>query len=181
MEINVVVALIGIINLLFTYGVVRRVKEHEARIAELGSTGAMPPAGPPLESTLPDFSATTTDGRHIDTDMLGSGEAFIGFFDTDCAPCQEQVPRFARLSAARDAGRFCVFIAGDGTRATEMASLFDDHVLVVIEEGPSSTAATLGVNAFPTLLMLSEGVIKANTVSTDQFESLTSVQPMDAR
>ncbi|WP_192810211.1 TlpA family protein disulfide reductase [Actinomadura rudentiformis] len=173
------VAVIGVINLLFTYGVVRRVKEHETRIAELASTGTLPSSSPPVGTALQDFSATTTDGSPVDRALVGSGEAFIGFFDTGCAPCREQLPEFARLS--HGSGQFFAFIAGDAAQARELAALFDDHAFVVIEEGPPSTAAALGVNAFPTLLMLKEGVVMANAVSCDGLEGLPRVQEVDAR
>ncbi|MFB4317496.1 TlpA family protein disulfide reductase [Actinomadura sp. 21ATH] len=167
--ITIAVAVMGLINLVFTYGVVRRLKEHEARFADLVPAGPARAAHPPVGSELPDFSATTRDGRTVDASMLRTGAAYIGFFDTGCAPCREQLPEFARLAREPGAGPCVAFIAGGAEEAARLSEPFDDRAFVVVEDRSAPAADVFGVDAFPTLLRVDGGTVTANAVSCAQL------------
>ncbi|MEU7004059.1 redoxin domain-containing protein [Nonomuraea sp. NPDC046570] len=157
-----VVGLLVCLNLLFTYGVVRRLKEHEKRFADLGPSDVLPPAAPAIGSEIPDFHAVTVDGREVSRTVLGSGEAYVGFFTTSCAPCRERLPEFARFAADRQNAQVLAVIAGEPDKAREMAEAFDGRVLTVVEEGPPVLSATFEVDRYPTILALRDGTVEVN-------------------
>ncbi|MEU6729831.1 hypothetical protein ABZ917_39530 [Nonomuraea wenchangensis] len=166
-----VLALFGVmgclmcLNLLFTYGVVRRLKEHEKQLADLGSGDVLPPATPAVGTDIPDFHAVTVDGREVGRNVLGKGEAYVAFFTTGCAPCRERLPEFARFAEDRPNARVLAVIAGEPGKAMEMAGSFGDGVMTVVEEGPAALSSTFDVDRYPTILALRDGTIEVNAAT----------------
>jgi len=160
----VLLGLLSLLNLLLTYGVVRRLREHEQR---LGSTGAGGEPVPQLApgSRLPEFTAVATDGREITAGSLGTGVAFLGVFATKCRPCHEQLPRFLEAVSALDRDRVLVVINDDGDDREALAALVsraEAVARVVVAPTPNPLAAAIGVDTFPTMLMLDGGRVIAS-------------------
>ncbi|MFC9977184.1 TlpA family protein disulfide reductase [Spirillospora sp. NPDC127200] len=167
------VGLLAALNLLFTYGLIRRVREHEERLARMGPAAPGPPPGrPPAGSVLPEFHAVTVGGREVDRGALAEGDALIGFFDTDCEPCRDRMPEFAEFTAERRSTPVLVVIAGPPAETARWAGLFDDHALVVVEE-EARLAKTFGVDGLPTMLALRDGTVEANTTTLDSLRHVT--------
>jgi hypothetical protein len=63
----IVVGVLCVLDLLLTFGVIRRLKEHTAMLAERGSGSLAPPVIGLAEGERPGaFSATTADGQRVD-------------------------------------------------------------------------------------------------------------------
>lgn len=162
-----IVAVLCLLDLLLTLGVIRRLREHERRLAEAGSApprrrldpGA--PVGP--------FSATATDGSAVSADALAP-RAVVAFFSPTCAPCAEQLPRFVDLVAALPGGpgQALAVVCGDLAQAGPLVAKLEPVARVVLEEGLGPLATAFGVFAFPTLYVVDrDGAIRASGGSVD--------------
>ncbi|GAA3392755.1 TlpA family protein disulfide reductase [Cryptosporangium minutisporangium] len=145
---------LGLLNLLLTVGVVRRLRQLAAAPGALppGLHGAMPPVG----STVADFSTTTVDGMTVSRHDLDDG-TLVGFFSPGCDPCVAAVPTFA--TAARTfpggASRVIAVVAGTGEAGAAMVGELTPVARVVVEPpGAPGMASAFGVTTFPTATLV---------------------------
>ncbi|GAA3123696.1 peroxiredoxin family protein [Streptosporangium carneum] len=146
----VLVGLLCAANTVLMLGVVRRLREHEAR---LPAAGGFPSLGlPPVGAVLPSFSAVCTTGERIGSADLPL-PAVIAFFDVGCEPCQEKAPRFAdEATSLPELNVLSVVVGEPGamSAALELAG----PVVVEAEEGGVSRA--FGVRGFPAMCLVDE-------------------------
>jgi len=151
----VLVGLLGIVNLIFSFGVIRRLREHTTLIDGLSHGGAggagqavMNAAG----TTVGDFAVSTVDGERVTNDEL-SDPTLVGFFSPSCAPCRERMPQSVERAHqyARDHVLAVVVAPDDDADAPTLVAELTGVARVVRESdsGPISTA--FGVHGFPAL------------------------------
>ncbi|MEV6928529.1 hypothetical protein AB0M46_29135, partial [Dactylosporangium sp. NPDC051485] len=146
----VLVGVVGLLNLVLTYGVIRRLREH----TELLSGGAAEAPWPAPGTEIGAFAATTTAGRDLRTADLADGLQ-VGFFRTGCAPCQERMPQFAaRAEAAGDPERFLAVLAGDPQELAGEIARLAPVAQVVLTGRDSDVIKAFEVTAFPTLVLV---------------------------
>jgi hypothetical protein len=139
-----------LIDLLLTAAVIRRLRETEARLAELTPTTR---PGVMTGTSMPDFSAaedTFTRAGVIGAPLL------LAFFATGCRYCPTQAEQLAHRSAE---------ITGQGIRTVSVLTVIDDDApddltpileksgTVVTEHGPGGLMATFSVTGTPTFLL----------------------------
>jgi hypothetical protein len=143
------VGVLGLLNLLLTVGVVRRLRQLTA------APGALPPglhdALPPVGSTVADFSTTTVDGMTVSRHDLDDG-TLVGFFSLGCDACVPAVPAFT--TAARTfpggASRVIAVVAGTGEARAAMLDALTPVARVVVEPpGAAGMVSAFGVTSFP--------------------------------
>jgi thiol-disulfide isomerase/thioredoxin len=153
------------LNLLLTYGVMRRLRDHEERLVRGSAARHDEVATLQPGTTVPTFTATTTDGTEVTDRTLGSDIALVGFFSPDCQPCREQLPRFATVGARLDPSRVLCVVSDDRATGTELEVFVEPMRgagLVVAEGSTGSLAAAFGVRALPTMLKIEDGVVSAS-------------------
>lgn len=161
----VLLAVVVAVHLLFTFGLVARVRELQQHGGARVDNGQLPRPG----TVVRPFSVTATDGTVItEADLDGSVQ--VGFFQVGCGPCRMLSDA---LVSAPPAIRFISIVDGDpaAPEATErlVAKLgVLGQVAVVGVDDPVLTA--FGVVAFPTLLHTHSGVV---TASGSRLENLT--------
>lgn len=140
---------LGLLNLLLTVGVVRRLRQLAA------APGALPPGLPdavlPVGSTVTDFSSTTVDGLTVSRRDLDDG-TLVGFFSPGCEPCVEAVPTFVRAARTFPGGtsRVIAVVAGTGEAGAAMRDALTPVARVVVEPpGAAGLVSAFGVTAFP--------------------------------
>lgn len=161
----VVVGVIGLVNLVLLFGVIRRLREHgDALASAAGAAGReMMTTG-----TAVDFSATTVDGRVVSTGSLTDAN-LLGVFSTTCAPCLSALPAFVERAAAQPGGRDHVLtlVVGDGeAEAAPFLSALAGVAKVVREpiHGPMATA--FGVTGYPAFgLVDGDGIVRFSSAS----------------
>jgi hypothetical protein len=161
-----VTAALCLLDLLLTFGVIRRLREHERRLADIGA-----PPRRRLEpgSPIGPFTATTTDGALVSGATLPAG-AVVAFFSPTCAPCAEQLPRFVDFAATLPGGPKQAFavVCGDLMQADPLVAKLEPVAQVLVEDSGGPLAAAFGVFAFPTLYVVDgDGTIRANGGSVD--------------
>jgi thiol-disulfide isomerase/thioredoxin len=159
------------INILLTYGVIRRLNEHEAKITELGQGGESDVSfGNPIAGfAAPDFEARTTAGATVKRSDVNEGVHYIGFFSKYCSPCHEMLPQFLEFAAGRDADQVLIVMEGPEDETSAMVGDGANVSRVVLEslEGPVRDA--FGVDRYPAMLLLQDGVVVKNAATLGQL------------
>src|SRR5215472_10379574 len=104
-------AALGLVNLLLTFGVVRRLQEHAKLLSESRTlpevTGLLPGEAPG------DFTAVSATGRPVGST---TGVRVAAFFSTECSVCTTRVEPFVSYVSARKISpeRVLAVIVGNG-------------------------------------------------------------------
>ncbi|MEE6258044.1 TlpA family protein disulfide reductase [Plantactinospora sonchi] len=173
---NVLLGIVAVANLVFTYGVIRRLREHTTRLDALASGPAnsdimlAPGAQPaPFEPVL------STSDESLDRDAL-AGTALVGFFSPTCAPCREQAPRFVERAAAAGPGRALAVAVGTPETVRDLVTLLEPvaRVVIEVEDGPLHRA--FAVQGYPAVCVLDgDGRIRSSGSVVDRLPEPSAV------
>lgn len=179
------VALLGILcgaNLLLTVGVVRRLREHTAKLAAVPDWGQGPGMSVSPGEMVGDFLVTTIDGEPVAREIL-SGTTLVGFFAPGCPGCEERVPDFAGHARAMGRDQALAVLAGGGPlddqQPGEASRLIDGlggSARVVIEDLQGPLTKAFGVSSFPSFALVSDGGTVI-AVSADLVSLASLLQP----
>ncbi|WP_214322579.1 TlpA family protein disulfide reductase [Nonomuraea sediminis] len=166
--VNVLIGLLAALNLLFTVGVVRRLREHTTELAALRASGTARPI-PADDVALPvgvpagEFAAATLDGEPVTLGTLGD-RPLVGFFSPHCQPCKEQLPTFIKYAGARPGGRDAVLavIVGTEEEAEATAERLRPVATVVVEPDAGPIQQAFRVTGFPAFLLVEDGTVAAS-------------------
>jgi thiol-disulfide isomerase/thioredoxin len=150
----VIVGVLCVLNLLLTYGVIRRLREHGELLAKGG------PAVPDLMArpgaVVGPFAATTVDGDELVADDLGPG-TLVGFFSPSCPACVHQLPEFVDAAAAHPGGRDGVLaVVGGHEEAAEQVAALSSGARVVVAAPGAEIEKAFEVKGYPAFAMLGE-------------------------
>ncbi|MFI6595590.1 TlpA disulfide reductase family protein [Nonomuraea sp. NPDC050536] len=165
----IVIGLLCLVDLVLTLAVVRRLRAHTLRLAELG------PARAPLVqpgTTLGDFSATALDGGTVSRAFF-SGPTVVGVFSTECASCHERLPEFTSYLADTRPERVLAVVTGDADEARRFTGeLTSATVVVEPMGGPVSRA--LQVSQFPSFYLVDgDAVVVAADTAPGRLPAVT--------
>jgi hypothetical protein len=151
----VVLAVFCAVYLLLTLAVLRRLREHERRFADLRGPAVIEP---PVDR-VPAFTTTTVDDRVVQGPDLG--RSLVAFFSTDCVACLPEVPKLLRyLTDGNGYPRDRVLAVVAGADAPQGQRIVDQlrEVADVVREphgGPVCTA--FATTRFPAYYVIAEG------------------------
>ncbi|MDA0631857.1 TlpA disulfide reductase family protein [Nonomuraea sp. MCN248] len=168
----ILVGLIGALNLILTFGVIRRLREHDRALAGHSA----PDQGVRVGGAVRGFTAVTVDGDPLTRAHL-TGRTAVGFFSTTCAPCLERLPEFVDHARAFPGGRdqvLVVVVTSRPEEAQDFVGRARSVARVVVERFDGPIAGAFGVTAFPTLALVEEGMIVAGGTT---LEDLTAKTP----
>ena len=149
------VTLVGclcLLDLLLTFGVIRRLREHTALLSG-GGPGAPEPVGLLAGEPPAAFTALTTDGEPV---RGPSGLRIVAFFSSRCSACPEKVPPFADYLNAHGIGPDSVLAVSVGpgdTPAPFMRGLAG-AAKVCVEEEDGDIGGAFKVRAYPAFVLL---------------------------
>lgn len=162
----VLVAVLAILNLLFTFGVVRRLREHTTILDRLGegSRAGRNMLGP--GRTVAPYAAMAVDGTAVSRDGR-EGPMLVGFFSLGCRPCTEKRPVFAERAQEHPGGREHVLavVVGDDADGDVAPYLHElTPVATVVRQTPADELpVAFGVDAYPAFALVdSSGVVLAS-------------------
>ena len=143
----VLVGALCALDLLLTFGVIRRLREG----AESRSQRATSVPGPPMAPV----------GSSVrDTGLGWHGETLVGFFFPGCAPCEEQVPEFIEYARTRE--RVVAVVLDRAGDAGQLVRKLGQVAQVVVEDGADGALQTaFKVEAFPSYCVVRDGVISS--------------------
>jgi len=152
----VVLALLVMCDVMVTGLVIRRLRGLGDHVSTMG-----PDAMPDLLTgqPVPSFGAVAEHGELINTARLKKGRFLVGFFSAGCGPCHDAQPELLRR--LRDGSNGVVVVTGarDGSRELVDAALATAPV--VVENETREVSKAFGVRAFPTFVVVEDGVIGA--------------------
>jgi len=156
----VAVALVGalcVLNLLLSFGVIRRLREHtkliDAVYEFVGSTPGTGSDGPAAGDTVADFRATTTGGEPVARDDLAPSTV-VAFLAADCQGCHEQLPDFLAWARGQDRQRVLAVVNGHGSAADALVEQLTPAARVVLEDEKPPVAGAFGVRSYPQFCVL---------------------------
>lgn len=161
----VIVGVVGALNLILTYGVIRRLREHTQLIGS-GAGVDLAPTMREVGEQVGAFTATAVDGSPVALDQF-AGPTLVGVFASGCSTCAEKVPAFVKQAATFPAGRqsvLAVVVADDDLAAAPYVDMLGDVAVVVREDGGGSIVPALGVSGFPAFGLLDGGVVRASAL-----------------
>ena len=152
---TVFVGLLGLLNLVLTLAVVRRLrtlKDGSGRRAPVRVVPGLRTVG----SKAPHFAATTTTGRSAELASLAGRHAVIGFFSGTCEPCRDHLPGFVRVAGqlAEDSGQAIAVIRGTDEETADLLGLINDDVMVIREPEGGPVGTAFAVKTYPALYLL---------------------------
>ncbi|GIG70141.1 TlpA family protein disulfide reductase [Phytomonospora endophytica] len=155
----VLVGAIATLNLLLTVGVIRRLREHTAQLADVGGQGG--PSGPVVGDPIEDFTTTAVDETPVARADLDS-YALVSVMSPGCGPCEEKLPKLVSMLEDGTLPKKSVLavIAGDEEEAVPMVTALKDLAVVVREEPVSGAVqSAVGIRAYPTMFTAGEGKV----------------------
>ncbi|SEL42906.1 TlpA family protein disulfide reductase [Nonomuraea pusilla] len=163
----ILVGLLALINLVFTFGVVRRLREHTAELAALRGSGVTGVGGTdvalPAGATVGAFETAEVGGRPVSLAAMGE-RPLVGFFSPHCAPCKERLPLFAEHAASRPggAGEVLAVVVGTPEETSDVVAQLLPVATVVVEPDQGPVQRAFGVSGFPAFVLLEDGVVGAS-------------------
>lgn len=159
----VLLAVVVAVHVLFTYGLVARVRELQERSGPVRNENLPQPG-----KVIPSFSVTDTGGVPF-TDADLDGPVQVGFFSVGCGPCRSLTDA---LLADPPAAHFVSIVDGDLTDPEATARLVEKvsglgRVAVIGTDDPVLSA--FGVMAYPTLIYTHGGVVTASGIKLSDF------------
>lgn len=160
----VVVGVLVLLDLLLTFGVIRRLRDHteQLRRMQLGPEVVIAGKG----AKVGDFATTTTDGEALSANLL-TGETLVGFFSPGCQPCETLLPAFVDYAATMPGGRDHVLavVATDTPEAsdvTEKVAALSPYARTVVAAHEEPVLKAFGVNGYPGVLLVQDGTVVAS-------------------
>lgn len=154
------VGLLCLLNLLLTFGVIRRLRQHTEHLNRLAPTDQPPGIG--VGEVVGEFATTTTTGEPLTRAGL-TGQTLVGFFSPGCEPCATQLPHFIDRAREQPGGRaraIAVVAAGTDGKQDYVERL--EPVARVVTEGPDGALqAAFRVTGFPMLYLVDDGTVRA--------------------
>ncbi len=149
----VLVGMLCLVDLLLTFAVLRRLREHTTELERLAGGPRTLPFDPSflIGRTLPDTATRAAPSPRL-----------VGFFDADCGSCHEHAPKFA---AEARPGTSLAFVTGAGRQVQNLVDVVGRVSAVVVAEEAAAVAADLGIQVFPMFLLVdADGrIVRADT------------------
>lgn len=118
----VLVGLLCVLDLILTFGVMRRLREHTTLLSARSS--AAPDIVIPAGATIGSFAATTVAGVPVAGADIEEG-TLVGFFAPGCSTCEVELPRFVEVAGAHPGGarKVLAVVLGEGSTAPYVDAL----------------------------------------------------------
>ncbi|MFE3201699.1 TlpA family protein disulfide reductase [Embleya sp. NPDC055664] len=157
----VLLAALTVLNLLLTFGIVRKLRAQGAA----GAGADLDPADLllPVGSTAPEFAAVTVAGKTVSRERLGA--ALFGFFSPNCPACKERMPAFLEVArrAGEDGRRVLAVVHGDEAETREQVAALTGVAQVVVEPVGGPLGLGFAVAGYPVFGLIDEnGTITAS-------------------
>jgi hypothetical protein len=145
------IALVGsvcVVNLVLTYGVIRRLRQHAELLSSRRSGMAL------TSDEVAEFATVTADGKEVDQTRVAQ-YSLIGLFSAGCAPCAQLLPKFVARAANGGASERMLAVVLPGDWAADDIERLAAAATVVSGEDAKVVATAFGVQGYPVLCRVS--------------------------
>ncbi|WP_229402977.1 TlpA family protein disulfide reductase [Micromonospora okii] len=165
----IVLAVFSVFQLVLVTGLMRRVAELSARVADLAVAAPVQLDRMVAVGTPPGEFHTVTEADGPISNRTLPEPTLVGFFTPGCKPCRSELPHFVARAAVTPGGRDHVLaVIGDLPGADEYRDQLVAVARVVVEEprGPVTTA--FEVKGTPAFAYLGPGgAVAASAITVD--------------
>jgi thiol-disulfide isomerase/thioredoxin len=170
----ILVGILCVLDLLLTFGVIRRLRDHTETLSNLVRYGASSTTGPapgtpgvgvatdiPVVGTaVGEFTAATVDGEPVSTDSLTGTTAMV-FLSSECTTCRAQLPSLVEWAGERDRERVLVVVTTSASDGADLVAALTNVARVVRDPRGGPVCAAFGVSAFPAACVVIDGTVVA--------------------
>jgi thiol-disulfide isomerase/thioredoxin len=160
----VLVGILCVIDLLLTFGIIRRLREQNETLRQVQQQPAVaePDIALPEGSKVCTFAATAVDGTELSNVADTGTRLLVGFFAPGCEPCKERMPQFIEY-AARFEGRVIAVAAGDAAETADMVAPLREVAEVVVEQEGGPLHKAFAATGYPALCLVDDsGIVVAS-------------------
>jgi peroxiredoxin len=174
----IVLATLTLLNLLLTFGVIRKLRAQEQATVR-------PPVTLPVGAPVPDLTVSTTGGDLLSLAALRASGGLVAFLAPDCSGCQEQLPSArSALAEALDTPMAVLIVLtrlrpdpdrAEQERAELVAALdvLDSRAAIVHEPLDGALQSAFQVAAFPAFYLVdTDGRVAGVSNSAAQLPGL---------
>jgi len=170
------VAVLCLVDLVLTLGVVRRLRDHSDRLTTLSNFGGDEQTIREAGGVVDPFTATSVTGSEVSLGDLAE-PTLVGFFSPDCPACEEKLPMFLSYAKGFPGGkeRTLAIVAGEAGGVKYRAALSEVAGAVVVEKELGPVQKAFGTRGFPAFAVVVDGVIAQ---ATHDVSDLPEHQPV---
>ncbi|MFI6226727.1 hypothetical protein ACIBCR_05320 [Micromonospora echinospora] len=171
----VLVGFVSLLNLMLTYGVIRRLRQHGEMFSKQSPTKAVGVTPLSQGAVVNEFTAATISGETVTRDDF-TAHTLLGFFSPDCPSCVAELGRFVDVARTRNRDDVWAVVVGEPDRVADTTATLAPAVGRVIAEGSrSEILSAFGVVGFPAFIVVGEGgVVGAIGIRTDEVLATTA-------
>lgn len=164
-----IVAVLCAFNLLLSFGVIRRLRQHTEQLNQLSPHDLAP--GLRAGEQVGRFTATATTGESLSRESLAE-QTLVGFFSPGCQPCATQLPAFIARARTIPGGASralaVVASAGAGDEADYVDRLAP-VTRVVVEGHQGALQSAFKNTGFPMIYLIAgDGTILASGFTVEE-------------
>jgi hypothetical protein len=166
-----VVGLIALVDLVLTYGLIRRVNSIQAQ-PHSTDHGLEPAVG----HRIGDFAASASDNREITEREFKGSEIFAVFVMVGCGPCHRLTEELSRVAPPEMP--LLLFIAsspGEDEETARIAAQVPFAAAVCVIEATGVVTEAFGVTGFPTVIRAGESIVRATGLSLASVQTRRAV------
>lgn len=149
----VLVGLLCVLDLLLSFGIIRRLREQNETLKNVQQRAADPDIALPAGATIGAFAATTVGGTDLANADLEGARALVGFFSPNCEPCKERMPQFIEY-ATRFEGKVVAIAAGSEEETADMVVRLGEVAEVILEDDGGVVHQAFGASGYPALCLV---------------------------
>lgn len=153
----ILVGALVVLDLVLTFGVVRRLRTHAELIGKALENHE--PAPKPMLAegeTAGDFTARTVDGDAVSRSAL-TGRTLIGFFAVGCSTCEVKMPEFTAKAKEYGRDRVLAVVQAAEDEAADYVSRLMPTARVVVEQFDGPVSRAFAVRGTPVIGVVDVG------------------------
>ncbi|HEX6686333.1 MAG TPA: TlpA disulfide reductase family protein [Candidatus Limnocylindrales bacterium] len=158
--------LLGLANLMFAFGLIRRLREHTEILDRLSQSCSGERVVPILGAgdAVAEFDTTTIDGERVSRDDLAGITVVVGVFSPGCPACEDQLGDFVSYARTHPGGRRVALAVVVGTEAESRSYVerLDAVARVVREPMDGTVSKALAVRGFPAFALIADGRVRVS-------------------
>ncbi|MFC7549386.1 TlpA family protein disulfide reductase [Plantactinospora sp. GCM10030261] len=165
-----VLALLCLVNLVLSFGVIRRLRQHTELLNRPGHDAGERDLVRPVGSPVGEFATTTVDGDPVSRESVGAATLF-GFFSVQCPACRERKPDFLAGAPRYAAAGWNVLavVVGDPAESADLVTELRSAGAVLTEEMGGSVGRAFALTGFPAFVLVRDGRIAASSFDFHQL------------
>ncbi len=158
------VGALGMLNLLLSIGVVRRLRQHTELLGDrVSADGDVAASAVSVGTRIGAVRARSTLGA----DLVFEEDAeplLVAVLSPDCSPCRERLPLVLEHVDRNPQARVLAVVIEEGGLEAEMVGLLEPVVPVVVEPWGGALPRLFEVEGTPSFVTVTHGVVTATSV-----------------